>query len=129
MIDTIDFEKALAIEPNNKSISEELAKLPSPKKDKEKQRADAPVKTAVQRQRLPIEILDEAYSSTDKTPQAVPQTAQKQTASATVRPVAQKPLEIKPPRTNLEFERDWKTYRHRGSEALFQYFKASAQAT
>ncbi|KAL1927490.1 hypothetical protein VTP01DRAFT_3727 [Rhizomucor pusillus] len=38
--------------------------------------------------------------------------------------VAQNSLEIRPPKSNLEFERDWKTYKHRGPETLFQYFKS-----
>lgn len=172
MNNIVDFERALAIEPNNKSISEELAKLPRPKKDKGKERADAP-HHASQRQRLPIEMVDAAYGDDNKAKatQTVPQvpttkTTKKESPIAKVPPapsqvatqqpiskdaqapktavqtetpqkqdrapvvpketVAQNSLEIRPPKSNLEFERDWKTYKHRGPETLFQYFKASA---
>lgn len=33
------------------------------------------------------------------------------------------PMKFICPRTNFEFERDWKTYKGRGDEILYQYFQ------
>lgn len=37
--------------------------------------------------------------------------------------LAKPPLKLTSPRTNYEFERDWKTYKCRGDDVLYQYFK------
>lgn len=33
------------------------------------------------------------------------------------------PISFKPPKTNIEFERDWKACRQRGLDTLYQYFQ------
>ncbi|OBZ82434.1 RNA polymerase II-associated protein 3 [Choanephora cucurbitarum] len=38
-------------------------------------------------------------------------------------PKATLPLKFTTPRTNFEFERDWKTYKARGDDILYQYFQ------
>ncbi|ORZ02706.1 hypothetical protein BCR43DRAFT_20543 [Syncephalastrum racemosum] len=202
-----DFEKALGIEPGNKSIKEELAKLPATKavpsaapsaaqptiadkgkgkatpsseptrkqkvdwpkpvagKGKEKATASAPVSTssAPERRRLPITVVDGSYdakkdsvsvSSPPPTtaaaslPAITPSKAEAPTvtlATASQKAASEEPavmtqpaistksstpsktplapLKLACPRTNMEFERDWKTCRVRGRETLYQYFK------
>jgi hypothetical protein len=47
-------------------------------------------------------------------------------ASETSKPdltTAKPSLKLNCPRTNFEFERDWKTYKGRGDDVLYQYFK------
>lgn len=38
-------------------------------------------------------------------------------------PVVKTPLKMNVPRTNFEFERDWKTFKGRGDDQLYQYFQ------
>lgn len=115
--------------------------------------------------RLPIKVVDEAYSdikpiSTAKV-QEIKQSSvttpsssasaskptttttpppQKPTATLAQNPTAipthkppttptQKPIapavKFTCPRTNFEFERDWKTYKGRGDDILYQYFQVN----
>lgn len=47
------------------------------------------------------------------------------TAKTTQKPAKSiAPLKFTCPRTNFEFERDWKTYKGRGEDILYQYFQA-----
>ncbi|KAI9493937.1 hypothetical protein BDB00DRAFT_871941 [Zychaea mexicana] len=187
-----DFEKALEIEPGNKVVQEELKTLPSkskpsssssskpqpakqttdpktaekpkaepaavaPKADKEKNK-----KPSVERKRLPIKIVDEAYSTVDTTiteptssanattaataatetaeqpkekgshigiQEIAEQDKQKTPTAVTIKEVEEKkpklpPLKVGVPKTNFEFERDWKACRHRGSDVLYEYFES-----
>ncbi|CAO3609230.1 unnamed protein product [Mucor hiemalis] len=152
-----DFEAGLAIEPNNKSILDELKKLPVQPKMKEKPK---PEPVVVEKRRLPINVIEEAYTETKRTPitktvkveekdpkiTPVPIT-QKERIVATEKtkipppssqnkvdtPTVAKPVEVSTPkvqpvkftcpRTNFEFERDWKTYKGRGDDILYQYFQ------
>lgn len=45
-----------------------------------------------------------------------------------VEPIVKKsmtPLKVNVPRTNFEFERDWKTFKARGENELYEYFQVS----
>ncbi|CEP12726.1 hypothetical protein [Parasitella parasitica] len=142
-----DFQTGLAIEPNNKSLLDELAKLPA-SKSTETPKLNKP-KPAEQRRRLPINVIDDSYTKS----KAVEQSKSEKEAKSTILPppvkkadpvvadatpakkeatssikVTQKssistsPLKLACPRTNFEFERDWKTYKGRGDDVLYQYF-------
>ncbi|KAG2236146.1 hypothetical protein BDF21DRAFT_459475 [Thamnidium elegans] len=158
-----DFETGLSIEPNNKSLLDELKKLPT-SKSTEKPKAN--IKPLVeQKRRLPIHVVDEAYSEsksiteptisnpikvqeiekksvvtpppliqkepTPKATVAAPVATPKPTPVAITpkpTPVATTPkpapvIKFNCPRTNFEFERDWKTYKGRGDDVLYQYFQ------
>lgn len=120
-----------------------------------------------QKRRLPIHVVDEAYSesksvtestipnpikvreiekksvvtppppATQKepavaapvaTPKPTPVATPKPTPVAVSKPTTPKPapvLKFTCPRTNFEFERDWKTYKGRGDDILYQYFQVS----
>ncbi|KAI8082578.1 uncharacterized protein B0P05DRAFT_537577 [Gilbertella persicaria] len=128
-----DFEKGLAIEPNNKSILDELRKLP-----KEKPVKKVSFVEKEEKRRLPINVIDEAYPKSKNTPLIKPVVETKQ-PTKTIEPVEKKPIVEKKetivpsksttpikftsPRTNFEFERDWKTYKARGDDVLYQYFQ------
>ncbi|CDS10959.1 hypothetical protein LRAMOSA03224 [Lichtheimia ramosa] len=136
-----DLTKALEIEPSNKSVKDELSKLPAPTQKKQE-------KPKIERKRLPIKIVDEAYPETTNTAkkQAVNQVPSKPKESMTPTTSSQKPsakttvksptkieetkpsmtlspISFKPPKTNIEFERDWKACRQRGLDTLYQYFQ------
>ncbi|KAI9276936.1 hypothetical protein BDA99DRAFT_532027 [Phascolomyces articulosus] len=169
----LDFKMALTIEPGNKVVLEELKKLPlkeskiagsslSPKlstttrtkpleeskvmPNQEKERK------SVERKRLPIKVIDEAYSAMRgdvDTPTALDRSAN--STNATVSESCNKknikiqeinsddksipttvktktprlpPMKFSVPKTNFEFERDWRACRHRGADVLYQYFQA-----
>ncbi|KAF1799859.1 hypothetical protein FB192DRAFT_1388881 [Mucor lusitanicus] len=154
-----DFETGLTIEPTNKSLLDELKKLPAAAAakpvEKPKSKQPEPVE---QKRRLPINVIDGAYTRSkiiepptlQKKDQATPTPnikkadPPKKPASSTPEP-AQKaetpakkaettpaetttkpppaPLQFACPRTNFEFERDWKTYKGRGDDILYQYFQ------
>lgn len=153
-----DFEAGLAIEPNNKSILDELKKLPAQPKMKEKPKPEPSV--VVEKRRLPINVIDEAYSEAKKTPPVTksvkieekkitplpspqneravsientkipPQSNEnKVDTSVAAKPIVTSTPKVQPvvnftcPRTNFEFERDWKTYKGRGDDVLYQYFQ------
>jgi hypothetical protein len=153
----------LVIEPNNKTILEELKKLPPSNDNNTKQK-----QPQVQKRRLPIRIVDEEYPSAQKS-RSVPtkpvktspppkisaqqntkgkaepiKTEPVKTEPIKAEPVKVEPVKVEPkpqptenkipintklpakfncPLTNLEFERDWKTYKVRGDDLLYQYFK------
>ncbi|CDH51232.1 rna polymerase ii-associated protein 3-like [Lichtheimia corymbifera JMRC:FSU:9682] len=145
-----DLTKALEIEPSNKSVKDELSKLPAPTSKKQE-------KPKIERKRLPIKIVDEAYPETTNTvkkqavtppkskepavqatpsqnqppPPPPPPTsaATKTTKSPTTKSEETKPsltlspISFNPPKTNIEFERDWKACRQRGLDTLYQYFQ------
>ncbi|KAI8139949.1 hypothetical protein BJV82DRAFT_672047 [Fennellomyces sp. T-0311] len=138
-----DFEKGLAIEPGSKIFVDELSKLPirpasKSGVSKSETKATAEPKAAakpaqkerakVERRRLPITIVDEAYSAG---PKVVAKTTAKkiiepvtETKSGKIEPAAAlPPMKLVCPRTNLEFERDWKACRHRGTDVLYEYFQ------
>ncbi|KAI9033862.1 hypothetical protein CLU79DRAFT_725900 [Phycomyces nitens] len=217
-----DLEFALELEPGSKAIIEELAKIPAKKKNVSftttkpstpfvvpapvpaPTPTPTPVPEAVRQRRLPIKVLDEAYSKTDKiqpladkpatteTPKVLPtsekssdkprplannhlpasnvpavktpkvssnpppvqsteklpskqssgisvveslpnQPSNPQTTPAT-KPVSNiatshgfptnaPPVKLACPRTNFEFERDWKTCKHRGDDMLYNYLQ------
>ena len=205
----------LKIEPENKVVLEELKKLPpkeskpgglpskytpktetkpeSPKKPSvsiskpyAEEQKEKDQKKGVERRRLAIKVVDEAYSDsttattttttttaaaaapapapaidnkvTTATPPSLPSTAPSfkmdtNTKAGTVNEQSKKknigiqeinndddkpvptlvnptditpklpPIKFNVPKTNLEFERDWKTCRHRGTDVLYQYFQ------
>ncbi|GAN10168.1 RNA polymerase II-associated protein 3-like isoform X2 [Mucor ambiguus] len=159
-----DFETGLTIEPCNKSLLDELKKLPAAKPvEKSRSKKPDPVE---QKRRLPINVIDGAYTKSKiveqpasqkkkptsatptpiakkvdppKKPASAPEPAQKmdttakkaatlpvQTTTATTKLPPQPlpvPLNFTCPRTNFEFERDWKTYKGRGDDVLYQYFQ------
>lgn len=73
---------------------------------------------------------------TDVPPSTPPQT--KNTATPITKPTAataatattakpSAPIKFNCPRTNFEFERDWKTYKGRNDEILYQYFQVKTR--
>lgn len=136
----------LGIEPNNKSILDELKKLPKIQQQ-----------TGKEKRRLSINVIDGSFSehkiedhhvnkssvlNTKPVNKSVKSTIQKnkiteipskiiETPSAPtpsqIPVVMQVPTKItsplKCPRTNFEFERDWKTYKNRGDPILYQYLQ------
>ncbi|KAI7851023.1 hypothetical protein BDC45DRAFT_572395 [Circinella umbellata] len=191
-----DFEMALKIEPGNKVVLEELKNLPlkkskpakssssksTPKTEIEPELSRKPIasvtkssteeqkekeKKGVERRRLSIKVVDEAYSditttTTTTTTTAPPSTPTIDSSSKidtnaktkTINELSKKnnksiqeinnnddksipthvksvdttpklpPIKFNVPKTNLEFERDWKTCRHRGTDVLYQYFQS-----
>ena len=126
------------IEPGNKIFVDELNKLPKqtvkkvPQSDTKK----------VERRRLPITIVDEAYSAnTSRTPGKPEHTAEKlaaeeastkkaitkakTTTTTTTTTTTLPPMKFACPKTNLEFERDWKSCTQRGADVLYEYFQVS----
>lgn len=114
----------------------------------------------VEKRRLPINVIDEAYSEAKKTPPVTksvkieekkitplpspqneravsientkipPQSNEnKVDTSVAAKPIVTSTPKVQPvvnftcPRTNFEFERDWKTYKGRGDDVLYQYFQ------
>ncbi|KAL0077072.1 hypothetical protein F4703DRAFT_1882038 [Phycomyces blakesleeanus] len=209
-----DLELALELEPGSKAIVEELAKIPIKKKPSTPPVANpaikipasasapatSPVPKTVDRRRLPIKVVDEYYSNSDKIqplaekapspkpklptvsvkpadnlnkpsvaapvekPSALkqstsrisvvessqehtlnpsaniatspasntdsaPATATTTTAAAAAAavphgfPTNAPPVKLVCPRTNFEFERDWKTCKHRGDDMLYNYLQ------
>ncbi|CAO3650140.1 unnamed protein product [Mucor fragilis] len=152
-----DFETGLTIEPSNKSLLDELKKLPAAK-PAEKPKSKKP-KFVEQKRRLPINVIDGAYTKSKiveqptsqqkepatatptpsvkkvdppKKPASAPEpvrkvdTPAKKEATPSIQPTAKPPLaplNLTCPRTNFEFERDWKTYKGRGDDTLYQYFQ------
>ena len=202
---------ALKIEPGNKVVLEELKKLPpkeskpaglsskstpktetkpaSPKKPSvsiskspAEEQKEKDQKKGVERRRLSIKVVDEAYSDLTTTTTAavdnkattaatppLPSLASISTTTTTTTTPSSKmdtnakartineqstkknigiqeinndgnkpvptlvnptdttpklpPIKFNVPKTNLEFERDWKTCRHRGTDILYQYFQ------
>ncbi|KAL7335862.1 hypothetical protein PS15p_201278 [Mucor circinelloides] len=153
-----DFEAGLMIEPNNKSLLDELKKLPAAKPaEKPKSKKPEPVE---HKRRLPIHVIDEAYTKSKiveqpttlqkkepasttsnvkqadpaRKPASVPEpskkvdTPAKKAATPSIQTTTQPlqpptPLNFTCPRTNFEFERDWKTFKGRGDDTLYQYFQ------
>ncbi|KAI7883004.1 hypothetical protein K492DRAFT_185445 [Lichtheimia hyalospora FSU 10163] len=142
-----DLTKALEIEPSNKSVKDELSKLPAPPPKKQE-------KPKIERKRLPIKIVDEAYPETTNTakkqavtkpkelppkpkepeptttptttlqnPLSSPKTTKSPTKSESKPALTLSPISFNPPKTNIEFERDWKACRQRGLDTLYQYFQ------
>ncbi|KAI8079809.1 uncharacterized protein BX664DRAFT_341510 [Halteromyces radiatus] len=125
-----DFEQALQLEPGNKLIIDELNKLPQPSKKKEDQ---PPAKQP--RRQLEVKVLDEAYtprvdvekkkeSTTPTSPAPPPPPSTSKPASPKVAsPMGLSPLKLTCPRTNYEFERDWKACKRRGDDIIYQYLQ------
>ncbi|KAI8336394.1 hypothetical protein EDC96DRAFT_524131 [Choanephora cucurbitarum] len=142
-----DLEHALTIEPNNKSILDELNKLPPPVAEKRR----LPVKVidaAYSGPKGPAKVTT-ITTPTDKSTKTEPTKAKSTKAepvkaestkkvepvkAESVRSVAETspqkplpkatlPLKFTTPRTNFEFERDWKTFKARGDDILYQYFQ------
>jgi hypothetical protein len=166
----------LVIEPNNKTILEELKKLPPSNDNNTKQK-----QPQVQKRRLPIRIVDEEYPSAQKSRSVPtkpiktsppPKISAQQNTKGKAEPIKTEPVKTEPvktepvktepikaahikaepvkvepqptenkipintklpakfkcPLTNLEFERDWKTYKVRGDDLLYQYFKVKKKS-
>lgn len=114
----------------------------------------------VEKRRLPINVIEEAYTETKKTPITKTVKFEEKDSKITPVPITQKerivatektkipppssqnkvdtptvakpvvvstpkvqPVKFTCPRTNFEFERDWKTYKGRGDDILYQYFQ------
>ncbi|KAI8376827.1 hypothetical protein BD560DRAFT_391641 [Blakeslea trispora] len=143
-----DLEHALMIEPNNTSILDELKKLPKPTPKSSVTKNKTLSVDEKQKVRLPVHVIDAAYVGpkgpakvtpitpskppTNKEPvkaeKAEPVKAEAALTSEKLSkpdalPKATLPLKFTTPRTNYEFERDWKTYKARGDDILYQYFQ------
>ncbi|KAG0177103.1 hypothetical protein DFQ29_005239 [Apophysomyces sp. BC1021] len=113
-----DFKVALALDPGNNAIVAELNKLPSIKKPiSVAPPAPKPGRT------LPIKIVDAAYAGPEKSNKKHVLSPPKVDDDLVGVSLSHTPLKLECPRTNFEFERDWKSCKHRGDDMLYQYLQ------
>ncbi|KAF7720933.1 hypothetical protein EC973_005757 [Apophysomyces ossiformis] len=147
-----DFQSALTIDPGNNAIVAELNKLPAKPSTittststTTRTRTTPSIPVPEEKRTLPIKVIDAAYtgfttgsssstiasSSTttdinkeDKIHVSSPaKTVAKEQKELAEVSLHHTPLKLECPRTNFEFERDWKACRHRGNDMLYQYFQ------
>ncbi|KAI7899609.1 uncharacterized protein BX663DRAFT_520696 [Cokeromyces recurvatus] len=119
-----DFEMGLKLEPNNKSILDELKKLPIPK-TVEKSQIKKNNNKEEEKRRLHINIIDDYYTKPKEEAKRnveIQPIKKEKEITLTVKP-SKTPLKFSIPHTNFEFERDWKTYKVKGDDILYQYFQ------
>ncbi|KAI8881355.1 hypothetical protein K501DRAFT_253389 [Backusella circina FSU 941] len=148
-----DFQDALVIEPSNKTLLGELNTLPPPNKKQQHPQMEKrrlPIRVVDEEypstQKSTIVPAKPIKTSSSSSPPKVStqQNTQPKAEPVKVEAVKAEPIKVNPkpqttnnkipintklpatfncPRTNLEFERDWKTYKVRGDDVLCQYFK------